>query len=256
MKEPERRTASPTAAWETLEEILITTIGPRWRRSAALPDAVPARGGGAETPQHLLSSILPNEELAAHLAARRTPTPAPRAEPPDEDVAVTVAPRDEQPAPPSRPRRARRGWLVAGCALAVVLVAAAVIALASGGKDDGRGGQPAPLARDVRALAAILDLSEKGNLLSKAKDFSGAVQNRTEVARRLAAFHPAQPLRAAAATLTQVTQLSIRFNRRRLAGQRAKAVDRQANALRHRFLAQFNPFAQRYLGRSYDIGQF
>jgi hypothetical protein len=72
----------------------------------------------------------------------------------------------------------------------------------------------------------------------------------------LAGFQPAQALRGAAATLTQVTQLSIRFNRQRLSGQRARAVDRQANALRHRFLAQFNPFAQRYLGRSYDIGEF
>jgi hypothetical protein len=84
------------------------------------------------------------------------------------------------------------------------------------------------------------------------------VQNRTEVASRLAGFHPPRALRAAAATLTEVTQLAIQFNRQRLSGHddSARKVDRQANALRHRFLKQFNPLAQRYLGRSYHIGQF
>jgi hypothetical protein len=63
-------------------------------------------------------------------------------------------------------------------------------------------------------------------------------------------------LRASTATLTRVTRLAIQFNRRRLTGQDASDVDTQANALRHTFLAQFNPFAEKYLGRTYDIGEF
>jgi hypothetical protein len=254
-KEPERRTASPTVAWETLEEILITTVGPRWRRSAALPEAAP---DGGEALPHLQSSILPNEELAAQLAPRRT-TPVERPVETPDPVAATVAPRDDPPPPapaPSRPRRARR-WIVAGCALVALVVAGAVLALTSGGgSPDRRGGQAVSTAQGVRALAAILDLSATGNQLSKHRDYAGAVRNRTEVARRLAALHPPRALSAAAATLTQVTQLAIQFNRQRLAGQRGKTVDRRANALRHTFLAQFNPLAQHYLGRTYQIGDF
>jgi hypothetical protein len=133
-----------------------------------------------------------------------------------------------------------------------------VLALAlSGGRPDRPAKPPAPpLARSVRELGSILDFSGAGNLLSKQHDFSAAVRNRTEVANRLAAFHPPPALRAATATLTRVTQLAIQFNRRKLAGQDATAVDHQANLLRHRFLAQFNPLAQRYLGRSFAIGDF
>jgi hypothetical protein len=163
-------------------------------------------------------------------------------------------------AQPSRHRRTaglgrrRRAALLVGCALAVLIVAGAVIALAP------RGGTPnqdsARMAQAVRQLAAILDFSALGNLLSKEKKYHRAVENRTEVARRLARFHPPQALHGATATLTEVTRLAIRFNRLREAGHSAGKVDDQANALRVDFLTQFNPYAQRYLGRSYQLGDF
>ena len=37
VKDAERAAASPTAAWEELEEIVISELGPRWRREARLP---------------------------------------------------------------------------------------------------------------------------------------------------------------------------------------------------------------------------
>jgi hypothetical protein len=248
VKEPERRTPSPAVAWEALEEILITTIGPRWRRAAALADEVAT--DDAQPIPHFQSTILPNEELVAQLAPT-TPTPTPAAETPS-DPTVTVAPRTE---PTLEPRRSRRAWLVAGGALVVVIAVVALLALGGGGGDR----QPAPpptLAQGVRQLSAILDFSAAGNLLSKKHEYTAAVRNRTEVAHRLARFHPPQALRESTETLTRVTRLAIQFNRQRASGQDASDVDSQANALRHTFLSQFNPFAQRYLHRTYDIGEF
>jgi hypothetical protein len=244
VKEPRRRTRSATIAWDTLEEILIATVGPRWRRAAALPDGAPPQ---PEPLPHLPSSILPTGELMARLA------PAEVASPTAVEPAPTVAARTPA-TQPALPRRRRRPWLVAGCALAVLVVAGAVLALALPG--GGRHHQPPPLPQSVRQLAAILDFSAVGNHLAKAKDYSGALENRRAVADRLAAFHPPPALRAATGTLTRVAQLAIQYNRRKLAGEDASAVDSEANALRHRFLAEFNPFAERYLSRSFAIGDF
>jgi hypothetical protein len=264
VKEPERRIASPTIAWETLEEILLSAIGPRWRRSAALSDAAPG-----EPPSPAPASMVLGSEAVDRLAAEQHRSPSGEIAPPEPPVAATVPPRDSEPPgpppPPSSPRpiapagRSRRVWVLAGCALAVLIVAGLVIALVSGGgSDTGDGGQSAGTARGVHQLATILDFSAAGNHLSKQGEFSAAVQNRTEVASRLAGFDPPQALRTATATLTEVTRLAIQFNRQRLAGHAgsARKVDRQANALRRRFLTQFNPLAQRYLGRSYHIGEF
>jgi hypothetical protein len=262
VKEPEQRIQSPAVAWETLEEILISTIGPRWRRSAALPDAAAARAsrGSPETPAHVQSSILLNDELVDELASRRVtavePTVTVVARGDQVPGPEAVAQPSSQP-PPAGRGRTRRAAVVAGCVLAVLIVAGAVLVLVSGGDTHKPAVRnTADMAQAVRRLGTILDFSAAGNHLSKSGDFSAAVQNRTEVASRLARFHPPQALRAAAATLTQVTQLSIQFNRQRRAGHSARKVDREANALRHRFLEQFNPFAQRYLGRIYQIGEF
>jgi serine/threonine protein kinase len=247
VKEPERRTPSPAVAWEALEEILITAIGPRWRRAAALADEVPT--DDAQPIPHFQSSILPNEELVAQLAP---PTPPPAVETPS-DPAVTVAPRTQPALEPRRPRRVR---LVAAGALVVVIAAVALALALGGGGGDRRPAKPPTVAQGVRRLASILDFSAAGNLLSKKHEYSAAVRNRTEVARQLARFQPPQALRAATQTLTRVTRLAIQFNRQRASGQGAKDVDSQANALRHEFLGQFNPYAQRYLHRTYDIGEF
>jgi serine/threonine protein kinase len=245
VKDPRRRTPSATVAWETLEEILIATLGPRWRRAAALPDTVPPQP--APLP-HVQSSIIPTGEIVARLAPAETP----------EEVApaATVAPAHPTPdTQPSLPRRGRRPWLIAASVLAGLVVAGVVLALTLG-SGGGTHDQPPPLAQGVRQLGSILDFSAAGNHLAKAKDFSGALRNRKEVVDRLAAFRPPPALGAATATLKRVAQLAVEYNRRRVAGQDASAVDDEANALRHRFLAQFNPFAQRYLGRSFAIGDF
>src|SRR5215207_5883943 len=50
VKERDGRPESATAAWEELEEILITKLGPRWRREARLPDPPKPIPGPATPP--------------------------------------------------------------------------------------------------------------------------------------------------------------------------------------------------------------
>jgi hypothetical protein len=268
VKEPERRTASPAIAWETLEEILIATVGPRWRRSAALPDAPPAAGdhGWSEPPRHARSSILPSEEVVTHLA-RRAPVGRQAAyfdrvaSPGVLDPPATVAPRQArapQGADPP-PGARRRAPLVAGGALIALILAGVVLALTThGGSHAGDGRPPPSLAQGVRELAAILRFSARGNHLSKLGHYSDAVTNRRQVASRLAGFRPPAGLRAATKTLRDVTQLAIQFNSLRAAGrmQSAHQVDVRANELRRRFRTQFEPLARRYLGPAYHLGRF
>jgi len=115
------------------------------------------------------------------------------------------------------------------------------------------------LADNVRQLNAIVQLFIAGKRLSHVEHaYSAAAQNRRLVLDRLTAFHPPAQLRPATETLRQMTADSLAFNLDMARGKAAlaRAPDAAHNALRPRFVAEFNPYAQRYLGRTYTINNF
>ena len=65
VKDAAQRTQSPTEAWEELEEIVISQLGPRWRRDARLPSYTEV----LDTPKPL---------TPAPFESTRTPTPTPQ----------------------------------------------------------------------------------------------------------------------------------------------------------------------------------
>jgi serine/threonine protein kinase len=115
------------------------------------------------------------------------------------------------------------------------------------------------LADNVRQLDSIAQLFIAGKRLSHVEHaYSAAAQNRRLVLNRLTAFQPSAQLRPAAETLRQMTADSLTFNLDMASGKaaQARAPDAAHNALRPRFVAEFNPYAQRYLGRTYTINNF
>ena len=85
VKDAEQRTRSPTAAWEELEEIVISELGPRWRREARLPSYTEV----LDTPKPL---------TPAPFESTRTPTPTPKPVARVEEAPAEVAPAEVAPA--------------------------------------------------------------------------------------------------------------------------------------------------------------
>ena len=112
VKDPEQRTQAASQAWDTLEEILIDRLGPRWQRGSALP----ARPGdpGAVVPVSAPASM----SSRARFSAAVTPVLAAVAGA-ESATAATIA-------PPTAGRRAaprRRTPLAAGRLVLVALAA-------------------------------------------------------------------------------------------------------------------------------------
>jgi serine/threonine protein kinase len=106
-KAPEQRPRSAAEAWEEFEEIVLATLGPRWRRTAPLPAADATTTGPIRTPT--------TRRIGATLAA-------------DPMLAATLPPRLplEPAAPAAAPPRKRGGWRVA---LVLIVLGWAVAAL-------------------------------------------------------------------------------------------------------------------------------
>ena len=108
-KDPEGRPESATDAWDTLEEIIIGLIGPRWRRDARLLDApatvaplTPAPFDEAEDGASLLDGGAPSDEF---LTFQRGPKGA---APPPPPPAAATPPAHAAPTPQPTPRPPRR----------------------------------------------------------------------------------------------------------------------------------------------------
>ena len=148
----------------------------------------------------------------------------------------------------------------AAAVLVVAAIVAAVLAIAnsptSGGRQTRNAATAPSLRRQVGTLDGIVQLFIAGKHLSHVEHrYAAAAQNRTIVLQRLDAFHAPPSLRAATRTLHAMTADSLLFNRFMAAGEpaRARGPDNAHNALRSRFLAEFNPDAQRYLRRTYRV---
>ena len=132
-KEPQRRTASATEAWDALEEITISLLGPRWRRDSRLVErAAPVATTEPYTPP---PRDLPPGPMTP--PAETAPSPPP-AEPPTPAAPTPVAPpppEAEAPPPPEGGSR-RPVWLAIAAAALAAAVVAVVLATRGGGSDE------------------------------------------------------------------------------------------------------------------------
>jgi serine/threonine protein kinase len=114
------------------------------------------------------------------------------------------------------------------------------------------------LRADVTAIGAILDLSAEGRAMTADGDFQGAALNRREVLTKIEALDADPQLAESQAVLHDAIDASLDSNvAHRNCGDcaAARAADTRATTLKAQFVRKFNPFAERYLQRSYDPSQ-
>jgi Protein kinase domain len=165
-KEPEDRPAGALEAWHSLEDILVTTVGPLWRRGARLPAgppetavdavmAVPAaeNGGASQASTAPAATAAAPTEQVAEPAAEPSPKPVAASAPEPAPVPVlepTVAPAVPPTAAPAAdetfqwPDAAggggigrRRVLLVAGVLLLLAAAGVVLAVVAFGGSEAG-----------------------------------------------------------------------------------------------------------------------
>jgi serine/threonine protein kinase len=122
VKDPDQRTRSAADAWDELEEILISQLGPRWRREARLPLDTES----IDTPKPLTPAPFVTFEPRTTIDPVAAPTP-------------TLTPQTLPEAREPRERRSRFPLVVAGV---VVVAAVAGFLIAGTGGDDSGGGEP------------------------------------------------------------------------------------------------------------------
>jgi len=117
VKDPARRAQSPAVVWDELEEIIISRLGPRWRREARLPSPSQV----FDTPHPLTPAPFESQQV-------RTPRPAPAPvpEPSGTPPEAPVVAEEAQPEP-----KPETGYVTFGPAGEAVAPAAAVAAEAA-----------------------------------------------------------------------------------------------------------------------------
>jgi hypothetical protein len=135
VKEPSGRPQSARGAWEDLEEHLLETVGPRWRRTARI-EGEPSDAGRV-TPSG--RPITPAHFTADEDGWKTFQEPAPRPATPPPAFATPEPPPTAAAAPPPPTKRPRRLLAIAGGVLV-----AAVIGVALAVALPGDGGDPAP----------------------------------------------------------------------------------------------------------------
>jgi Protein kinase domain len=166
-KEPAARPQSAGEAWDELEDILITLLGPRWRREAPLPllAALPPTIPGPATPPPPGAPQGPLTE--AHLGGLAALPTVPNE---DARLDATVPPPAAVAPPAEKPRR-RGAWRrLVYVLVAVVALAAATLARTGGSPEQppaastptGRSGQSAA----VGGLQEIQDRGPQGTNLA------------------------------------------------------------------------------------------
>jgi hypothetical protein len=168
------------------------------------------------------------------------------------------------------PRRGGPPVWVAVAAVLAVLIAAGVTAAVLLSKNDKPASsaavqqqghsQPEPpsgptLQDGVSQIAGVLDLSEQGRTLTINGQYSAAIANRQQVLDRVDALKLAPQLERSRTLLRQAVEASLRADQALIqcttcAG--TLAANKRATALKQRFVTEFNPFASRYLQRSFS----
>ncbi len=258
------------------------------RALAKDPDGrYPSAGDLARATLAAGSGQMPTEPERTVAIGSAAPAPPVQYHPPTPATQIETSPEPVQYQPPGPPPShvtsvlappARNPWPAVIVALVALAVAGAIaIVLIMQGGDEGSqpastpqqpgqaAGQPnqgqpaqpsdAALRSDVEELGQIVDLSEQGRAATAAGDFSSAATNRQEVLDRIDALEVQPELDQSRSLLRGAIASSLRSN---VAHQqcgscaRAQAADRSATELKSSFATEFNPFAQKYLGRSYD----
>jgi hypothetical protein len=174
------------------------------------------------------------------------------------------------------PPSSRSPWpaVVLGLAVLAIAAAIAIVLITRGGDDSGqtpaaqsqpqtaptgsgRQEQPsdAALRTSVDQLSEVVDLSAEGRAATASGDFATAEANRRQVIDRVNALSVEGELQTSRALLRGAVGASLRSN---LAHQecgncpRAQAADAEATDLKEQFVREFNPYALKYLHRTYD----
>jgi hypothetical protein len=111
------------------------------------------------------------------------------------------------------------------------------------------------LHAEVTQMGDILDHSAEGRAASASGDFSTAMENRREVLRQIDGLTVSDELERSRALLRTSVNASLNSTIAHLACgncARAQAADRRATTAKQRFVAEFNPYAERFLQRSFD----
>ena len=162
-KEPRDRPQSADAAWDRLEDTLISILGPRWRRGSRLP-ALPAEAAGPPGPATPPPPGAPVGPLTeAHLGAFAVGPTKPLEEP---RLESTVPPRRPQvaiaPPPPAKPRRRRKGLRRTVLVLVAVLALAAAALGRTGGGSQTPAGSSAPTGASSGSTGAASKSAGQG----------------------------------------------------------------------------------------------
>jgi Protein kinase domain len=165
------------------------------------------------------------------------------------------------------PAARRTPWkAIVGALVGVLAVAGAVAAvLLSQGGDNGTNPPPPrpPLGtgptvqQSVNDIAAVLDLSQQGRTLTINGQFSAAIANRQQVLDRIDGLKLAPQLERSRTLLRNAVQASLDADQALVqctSCGSTQAANQRATRLKDDFVLEFNPFATKYLRRSFDSG--
>jgi hypothetical protein len=207
-------------------------------------------------------------------------------QPPSPPIAAPPPPNAPPPAAPQQPPShvtsvlptGRSPWPAVVAIVVALLIAGGVgIALLAGG-DNGNGtksasaadqqaqrqqrqqqrGQVQPtdqLRAPVEHMGGLLDLSAEGRSVTEAGDFQRAADNRQEILGQLRALSVPAALEPSRTLFVRAMQASLEADHTHLACGTCPAAtraDRRATFFKRQLVRTFNPFAQRYLQRSFD----
>jgi hypothetical protein len=162
--------------------------------------------------------------------------------------------------PPPR----RTGWIALAAVLALLFLGGVVAAVVVLSKDD------APAATDtttvvkppsgptvqdgVTKIASVLALSQRGRLLTINGQYRAAIANRQKVLDQVDGLTLAPQLEQSRTLLRRAVQASLDADQALLqcttcAG--TQAANNRATDLKQQFVAAFNPYSAKYLGRSF-----
>jgi serine/threonine protein kinase len=167
--------------------------------------------------------------------------------------------------PPAR----RTPWkAIAGVLVGVLAVAGAVAAvlLSTGGDKGSSPPPPSPQPRTpsgptvrqgVSDIANVLDLSQQGRQLTIDGNYSAAIANRQRVLDRIDALEVAPQLDRSRRLLRNAVKASLEADQaliRCTTCASTQAANHRATRLKGAFVLEFNPYATKYLRRSFDSG--
>jgi predicted Ser/Thr protein kinase len=231
------------------------------RALAKEPDSrQPSCGDLARAVSAAVEGQAPSAPERTVAVGRAAPTPPPPTAPQGHPVygygldPVTSVLPDEKP---------RRQWLPWALILAVVLIAGGVVAvsLGGGGSQPNRAQPPVqqptgPTAQDGTAqIGSVLDLSQQGRTLTISGDYRAAIANRATVLGKINGLNLAPQLERSRLLLRRAVRASLRADEALLqctTCAKTLAANKRATELKQAFVIEFNPFATRYLQRSFD----